>query len=166
MTETVSHIAIKPLSNSDFKSHFKILPNIYISQDDRGCLVIEAPKISDNKIFTNDLVKIMDKKHFKWLGRIDNIINSGGIKIIPEVVEQKLAPFLDFRFFVAGLPDKLLNKKVTLICEGKPIKVEKIFDNVLTQFEKPKEIVFIKRFVETATHKINRKETLKLIRAY
>jgi len=161
MTETVSHIAIKPLSNSDFQTYFKILPDVYISQDNRGCLVIEAPKILDNKIITNDLVKIIDEKHFKWLGRVDNIINSGGIKIIPEEIEQKLVSFLDFRFFVAGLPDKLLGKKVVLICESKPKKIENIVDDKLTKFEKPKEIFFIKKFIETATHKINRKETLK-----
>ncbi len=138
MTETISHIAIKPLNNCNKSLNFKILPNIKISQDGRGCLIIDAPKISDDKIITNDLVKIIDEKHFKWLGRADNIINSGGVKIIPEEVEQKLVSFLDFRFFIAGLPDNLLGEKVVLICEGKPKKIKKSFDDILTKFEKPK----------------------------
>ncbi len=165
MTETVSHIAIRPLNNYDKSSDFKIVPNVSISQDNRGCLIIDAPKILDDKIITNDLVKIIDKKHFKWLGRADNIINSGGIKIIPEVVEQKLVSLLDFRFFIVGFPDKLLGEKVVLICETKPQIIDNSFNNLLSKFENPKEIFFIKEFVETATHKINRKETLKLLKA-
>jgi len=164
MTETVSHIAVKPLNNYHKNTYFKILPNIYISQDDRGCLVIEAAKILAHKIITNDLVKIIDKKHFKWLGRADNIINTGGIKIIPELIEQKLVSILDFRFFITALPDKLLGEKVVLICESKPKIIEHSFRNVLSKFEKPKEVLFIKSFIETPTHKINRKKTLKLIK--
>lgn len=163
MTETITHIAVKPLNNCLTNNYFKTLPQVNISKDKRDCLVIEAPKISDNKIVTNDLVKIVTKKQFKWLGRIDNIINTGGVKIIPEEVEQKLSKILPFRFFIAGLPDKLLGEKVVLLCEGKPIKIDESFNDKLTKFEKPREILFCKKFIETTTQKINRKETLKLV---
>ncbi|NQW35749.1 MAG: AMP-binding protein [Flavobacteriales bacterium] len=184
MTETVTHIAVKQLNNcrtnvtssaspkdlfwqaveTPFKDSFKTLPNVFISKDKRGCLVIKAPKISDAPIITNDLVDIIDSQHFKWLGRYDTIINSGGIKIIPEMVEQKLENILLFRFFITGLSDKKLGEKVTLVCEGKAQSIEKLqIEKVLSKYENPKQILFVEKFVETNTHKINRKATLKLI---
>lgn len=175
MTETLTHIAVKQLNNcrtnvtssgveTPFKDSFKTLPNVSISKDARGCLVIKAPKISDKPIITNDLIDILDSQHFKWLGRYDTIINSGGIKIIPEMVEQKLTSILPFRFFITSLPDKKLGEKVTLVCEGKAQSLEKYqIEKVLSKYENPKQLFFVDQFIETDTHKINRKATLKLI---
>ncbi len=162
MTETISHIALKRLNRKP-EACYKVLPHVHISKDKRGCLVIEASKISDTKVFTNDLVKIIDDKHFNWLGRFDNIINSGGIKISPEIIEKKLTAILPFRFFIAGLPDKRLGQKVVLICEGQSREIKNIgLEKYLSKYEVPKRIIFIAHFVETQTKKINRKKTLKL----
>jgi o-succinylbenzoate---CoA ligase len=163
MTETITHIALK-LLNGNSENSYQVLPNVYISQDNRGCLVIEASKISDSKIITNDLVEIIDDKHFNWLGRFDNIINSGGVKISPEVVEKKLTAVLPFRFFITGLSDKSLGQKVALICEGQPRDLKKIkLEKYLSKYEIPKQFIFIAHFVETQNKKINRKKTLKLV---
>jgi O-succinylbenzoic acid--CoA ligase len=78
MTETVTHIAAKK-SREDA---FAILPNIKISQNEMNCLVIDAP-ISQEQIVTNDLVELINDHQFILLGRIDNVVNSGGIKLIP-----------------------------------------------------------------------------------
>lgn len=168
MTETITHIAVKPLNlsaqkwmNAAYKNAYMLLPNIKISVDKRGCLVIDAPTICEQKIITNDLVKLIDVSHFEWIGRFDCVINSGGVKISPEVVEEKLAKFMPCRFFIAGMKDDYFTQKVVLICEGNKRDFEKFpFDKILSKFEKPKQIIFIKKFIETETHKINRNKTL------
>ena len=179
MTETITHIAIKPLNilnemslrgGTTWQSHennYSTLSNIKLSTDNRGCLIIDAPKLSDIKIITNDIVELISETEFKWLGRYDTIINSGGIKLIPEQIEKKLVEIISERFFVAGIPDDLLGKKLVLLIEGKNsdnVILNKVRNlNTLDKFEVPKEIFFIKNFVETETKKIQRQQTLGLV---
>ena len=166
MTETVTHIAIKKLNHCKENQNFIVLPNIKISKDHRDCLVIDAPKISNEIVVTNDIVEILNAQSFKWLGRFDTIINSGGIKIIPEQIEQKLTKIIDQPFFITAEKDEVLGEKLILIIEGKSIEnlKNKIKDSgLLTKYELPKTIYFIDEFVRTLTSKIDRKNTLKLI---
>ena len=157
MTETISHIAIKLIGAKEFT----ILPNVTISLDDRNCLAIEALELSSDKIITNDIVAILNPTQFILKGRIDNVINSGGVKIFPEEIEEKLAKFISVRFFIASLPDEKLGEKVILVIEGNPFEMEKTLFSELSKYQNPKEIVFIENFVETETNKINRKKTLE-----
>ena len=157
MTETISHIAIKPIGAKEFT----VLPNVSISLDDRNCLVIEALELSTEKIITNDIVEILNERQFVLKGRIDNVINSGGVKIFPEEIEEKLAKFISVRFFIASLPDEKLGEKVILVLEGKPFEVDNTIFSDLSKYQIPKEVVFIDKFIETETNKINRKKTLE-----
>lgn len=171
MTETITHIAIRSIANTELvsvshdntsASFYKTLPNIKIYKDTRNCLVIKAPKISDEVIFTNDVVELISDKQFFWKGRFDNIINSGGIKLQPEVIEEKLAKLISKRFFVAGIPDEKLGEKLVLIVEGKQQEIN--FTNCdLNKYEIPKETYFVDEFVETSSGKIQRKQTLQKI---
>ncbi len=167
MTETCTHIAIKKLNyfNSDKEkqeNYFKTLSNVSITKDDRNCLLINAPEILDETIITNDLVNIISENQFEWLGRYDNIINSGGIKLIPEQVESKLQQVLKNRFFITGIDDEKLGKKLVLVVEGDASQRENIeiaIKNLqtLSKFEIPKEIHFLDRFEETSSGKVIRK---------
>ncbi|MFN7045245.1 MAG: AMP-binding protein [Flavobacterium sp.] len=160
MTETITHIAAKKIG----EEFFNVLEHVSISADDRNCLVINAPSISEESIITNDIVEIHNEKQFKWLGRYDNVINSGGIKLFPEQIETKLASKIVNRFFISGQPDTVLGSKVILVIEGnEQILSSTIFDS-LDKFEKPKEVVFVSEFVETETKKINRSQTLEKIK--
>ncbi len=184
MTETITHIAIKKLNNfsnvisngsEKSQTYYQIISDVSISKDKRGCLVIDAPKISDEVINTNDLIELMSETEFKWLGRYDTIINSGGIKLIPEQIERKLSEIIDGRFFVSSLPDEILGEKLILILEKDVTpsdsdahqprnfgSIEKINNlKSFAKFEIPKEIYFMDQFVETETKKINRKKTLE-----
>ena len=157
MTETITHIAAKKIGEDCFST----LEHVVISQDDRNCLVIDVPSISEEQIVTNDIVEIFDERHFKWIGRYDNVINSGGIKLFPEQIEAKLMSEITNRFFIAGLPDAVLGTKVTLVMEGDPMDIDsKIFEK-LDKFEKPKDIIFTPKFVETDTKKISRVKTIE-----
>ncbi|UGS22533.1 AMP-binding protein [Flavobacterium channae] len=160
MTETITHIAAKKIG----EEYFNILEHVSISNDDRNCLVIEAPSISDEKVITNDIVAILNEKQFKWLGRYDNVINSGGIKLFPEQIETKLASRISNRFFITGFPDAVLGTKVVLVIEGESKEIDLEIFNSLEKFEKPKEVVFVSEFVETDTKKINRNKTLEKIK--
>ncbi len=166
MTETITHIAVKRINviaGRVKQTQYKILPNIQISLDYRGCLVIDAPTISEEKVVTNDLVELISSTEFKWLGRIDNVINSGGIKLIPEQIEEKLAEIIENRFFVAGKKDEILGEKLILIVEG--INNGDLLNKIqqlkfLSTYEIPKEIYFLEKLTETQTNKIDRVKTL------
>ena len=169
MTETVSHIAVRKLnnfgtSNLSTVSYFETLPNITVSTDDRNCLVIDAPYLSDNKIVTNDIVKIHSETTFEWLGRFDNVINSGGIKLIPEQIEGKLKKLIDNQFFITSLPDDTLGQKVVLIVEDEKNNIDDSIFECLDKYEKPKAIYTISKFIETKSGKIQRKKTLELLK--
>jgi O-succinylbenzoic acid--CoA ligase len=156
MTETITHIAAKRIG----EEAFTVLPNVTVSADERHCLVIKAKNISKKEIVTNDIVKLISDTQFVWKGRIDNVINSGGIKLMPEQIEDKLSTLIPRRYFVFGQPDDTLGEKVVLYVEGEPIVIEETVFSVLDKFEKPKEIIFIPKFKETATGKIMRKESI------
>jgi O-succinylbenzoic acid--CoA ligase len=156
MTETITHIAAKKVG----EKAFMVLPNVTISYDERNCLVIHAPKISEEIIQTNDLVELVSENQFVFLGRMDNVINSGGIKLIPEQIEDKLSKHIHKRFFITSKEDKELGEKLVLVIEGQKEDLEgSLFDD-LDKYEKPREIIFIPKFKETASGKIMRKETL------
>ncbi|WP_230401557.1 AMP-binding protein [Hanstruepera ponticola] len=166
MTETVSHIAIKKLNNFDSqinKPLFHVLPNISISTDDRSCLVIKAPYLSDEVVITNDVVKVHEENTFEWLGRYDNVINSGGVKLHPEVIESKLQDFIFERFFVTSVPDDELGQKLVLILESDNYMFDRSIFSCLDNYEIPKKICFVKSFTELSSGKVSRSETLKLL---
>lgn len=156
MTETITHIAAKEIGEKSFT----VLPNVTISYDDKNCLVIRAPRISNEVIITNDLVELVNENQFVFLGRYDNIVNSGGIKLIPEQIEKKLAGKIDGRYFVAGKKDEELGEKLILIVEGEKRDINKEIYSDLDKYEKPKEVYFISKFKETENGKIMRKETI------
>lgn len=158
MTETITHIAAKRVG----EKIFTVLPNVTISYDDRNCLVIHAPNIiAEETVITNDLVELVNENQFKFLGRIDNVINSGGIKIIPEQVEQKLEGGIERRFFIASKEDKELGEKVVLVVEGATIEIDPATFDVLDKYEHPREIIFIPKFKETENGKFLRNASLE-----
>ncbi len=156
MTETITHFAARRIG----EEAFSLLPNIEISKDERDCLVIHAPRISDKNIVTNDLVSIFSETQFVYLGRIDSVVNSGGVKLFPEQIENKLATEIPSRFFVIGVPDPTLGEKLILVVEGEKFDIQETIFQSLNAFEKPKEIHFVFQFIETETGKINRNKTL------
>ncbi|RAJ12453.1 AMP-binding protein [Arenibacter echinorum] len=168
MTETITHIAVKELTKGAVNNNFKALPEVVFTNDERDCLVIEAPKVSDGIITTNDVVNLISTSEFQWLGRYDNVINSGGVKIIPELLENKLSSLIKSRFFVAGIPDAYLGQKLILVVEGK-VDVNQLFHDIkslssISKFKIPKAIFSVDHFVETVSGKVNRNETLGIIK--
>lgn len=156
MTEAVSHIAAKKIG----EKAFTVLPHVSIETDSRNCLIIHAPDVSEKSIITNDLVEIIEKNQFIFLGRLDNVVNSGGIKLIPEQIEAKISKSFTNRFFVIGIPDESLGEKLILVIEGDKYDVDNSIFDVLGKYEKPKEVVFVAKFAETPNGKVVRKKSI------
>jgi o-succinylbenzoate---CoA ligase len=169
MTETCSHIALRRLNGDEATDYFRTLPGINIRQDDRNCLVINAPDLNDQEIITNDVVEVIGGDQFRWLGRFDHVINSGGIKLHPEQIEKKLEGMFSTRFFISSIPDPKLGNIVILVIEGQyknEGEVSDIKQNLsvlLTKYEVPKYIYFVRTFVTSSSGKILKGETLNLI---
>lgn len=147
MTETVSHIALQKLNGPGKTDYFSILPGVDFALDERNCLKLKADVTDDQWIQTNDIVDVLHKDSFSIIGRADNIINTGGVKISAELLEQKIAPIIQSHtrsFAITSLPDNLLGEKIVLICS--PLaKTEnhilKLLKAALQKFEVPKTIL-------------------------
>ena len=159
MTETISHIAMREIIAEE--NIYKTLKNISISKNN-DTLTISAPLLGIEGLTTNDIIEIIDDETFKWIGRNDFVINSGGVKIHPEEVEFKLSKIIQLPFFVTGVPDTLLGEKLILCIET----IESFFINkeeltqLLPMYHVPKEIYFFSKFTRTESAKINKQETL------
>ena len=172
MTETVTHIAVKPLNqfnDLDKEPLFKTLPEVKVSTDERDCLVIQAPKVSKDRVVTNDVVSLLPSSEFKWLGRYDNVINSGGVKLNPEQIESKLSNIIGQSFFISSLPETKLGEQLVLVLEGtseeKGLLKKITSSEVLTKYEVPRLIKTIPEFLRTNSGKIKRRETMTLLKA-
>jgi len=160
MTETVSHIAVKNISKSS--SFFEVLPSVSIGVDSRNCLYIEAPHIVSTPIQTNDVINLISKTTFEWIGRYDSIINSGAIKIAPEQLEQQLEGFIKERFFISSQKDNVLGEIVVIVIE-RSVPYKTLNFETLEPTRRPKRIYYVDKFKETVSGKIKRKETLDLV---
>lgn len=163
MTETITHVAVGNVKE-DLPNQFHTLGKVYFETNSDDCLIIHAPHLQADPIVTNDIAELISPTEFVLKGRLDNVINSGGVKLHPEVIEQKLESTIDRAFFVAGVQDEVLGEKLVLFVEGNQPKVtaEAIAEK-LDKYEVPKEIIFIPEFIRTPTGKINRKETVRLV---
>ncbi len=179
MTETITHVAVKRINHSDPKANeltattsvhanrFEALPNVTFTIDERQCLVIDAPKVAKEEIITNDLVSLISASEFEWLGRFDTIINSGGVKLVPEQIEAKLEMVINSRFFVAGLPHEKFGQQLVLLIEG-TIEENELLQKLqnegnLERFEIPKKVYCLPQFLETDSGKVHREKNLRLI---
>jgi O-succinylbenzoic acid--CoA ligase len=162
MTETVSHIALRKINGELSSDNYKALDGVRFEVDKRNCLVIYAPHLQHEPFITNDIVEIISDTEFKWLGRYDNVINTGSVKISPEIIENKISNLLTERFYFTGLKDIKLGEKVVLIIESEPFDEVKINNlkeqllKVLNKFEFPREIIFKTHFDETNSGKVKR----------
>lgn len=173
MTETVSHFALAKIEGESLL--YRTLPGVKIGADDSGKLWVKAPMAIDPLLQTNDLVEMVDEESFFWKGRADFTINSGGIKIQPEILESQIQPWIHtffgaVPFLIGGKADERLGQKVVLLIESeqKPgFQTENLFDSLskhIPKYQVPREILFVKPFEKTESGKINRLKTLEKIK--
>ncbi len=174
MTETASHIALRPVEESG-REPFHTLPGITVSVSAEGCLQILLPG-EDDVITTTDLAEVISSTEFRLLGRADNCIISGGIKIIPEDLESMLGPFIAFDYCISSLPDEKWGERpVLVVAKGGNSLPESFLRKAiavrLNQFRKslslgpkaPKEIILLEEFPLTSTGKLDRNKLKEMI---
>lgn len=160
MTETISHIALRQISPV-LADAFKVLPGVTISLNEQSCLTISAPAIGVEKLETKDLAQLIGEDQFLWKGRLDNVVLSGGLKLYPEELEQKID--LSKNFILAGRDNPNLGQELLLIIESEqPLDEQHRIAALarLDRLERPKKILYLKSFIYTSNGKIKRSETL------
>ena len=165
MSETLSHIALKEIAPNE-QNYFTAFEGIKISLDERNCLQIFAPALNSQVLQTNDIVELKNANQFKFIGRADFIINSGGLKISPEILEKLVKKSIDLELIFLGIPDSVLGEKLVLVIEGDKESeiLEKVnFIKFATKNHKPKEVFFLNSFPRTETGKILRHEVKRAI---
>lgn len=198
MTETVSHIALRRLNGPNATDLFTALDGVTLGTDERGCLHITAAATNFERVQTNDVVELIDATnstpvHFRLLGRADRIINSGGVKLQPEPIEQLVQTTLARlgvhplpRLFMAGLPDERLGQRLVLVVEQRaegvrhsgggdtafgqrdlitPVwnRIQESIRQQLGPYAVPKAVITVAQFAETPTGKIDQKATVAQI---
>lgn len=155
MTETLSHIALRRIGDEWYTP----LRGIVLSTDSEGCLIIDAPHLCAERLFTNDIVTLLPDGRFKVLGRRDNVVCSGGIKIHIEQVEEDLREKLGNTFCLTKRADSEYGE--VLIMLSTQVVDDGIFNNI-PRYHKPKQIIYIDALPLTETGKINRKEAWRI----
>lgn len=166
MTETLSHVALRPMNGPERSEWFTPLPGVEIAADPRGCLVVRAPAISPAKVVTNDLVLLHDNK-FQVLGRLDDVIISAGHKLHPAVTERKIGAWLTQPFFLTGEPHASAGQIPVLFVEASHDEhyKQQILEGLnqrLEPHELPRKIVVLPRFIYLESGKIDRQATKDL----
>lgn len=159
MAETCSHVALKRINGKNPEPHFSTLPNVQITSDERDCLIIDAAYLP-GKIITNDRVELIARNKFNWLGRIDNVINSGGIKIQAEILEKQIHEILEIPCVISSEPDPVFGQKIMLIVESESEMDEnQILEKLALFMNKkmvPKSVRIVKKIPRNKSFKIDR----------
>lgn len=161
MTETCSHVALADGSDPD--RIFNAMPGITFETGPDGRLVINAPDFTFNRLTANDLVELKSATSFRWLGRSDNVINSGGLKLIPEQLEAEYAHVIgsNTAFFVTSEAHEKWGHAPLLVIEGTSEQAEQISTALrgsgIDHRHLPARVVAMTEIPRTSTGKIIRK---------
>jgi len=162
-TETLTHFAIKRLLPNK-ESYFKTLPGFTVKTNSNNELILNKNQLIKESFCTKDLITLKSESEFQWIGRSDHLINSGGVKIIPEEVEKKIQQHIKIPFVIVGLIDEKFGEIVVLVSEGKPIKRLKNTTLNISKYELPKKYFVLNEFPRTESGKIKRKQISQLIK--
>ncbi len=172
MTETASHIALRKVVEDEVP--FSVLPGISVALTDANCLIVNMP--DGSRMVTNDIAVLDGPTEFRILGRADNCVISGGIKIMPEELERKLGSFIAFDYCISSVPDKKWGEKIVLVVEmpdgqNEYDLIQKAVGVRLRQYRKildlgvksPKDVICISEIPRTSNGKIDRVSLKKLL---
>lgn len=166
MTETLSHIALRSLNGCMASERYTPLEGVSLSLSSRGTLTVHVPDVCEETLETNDVVRLYPDGTFTVIGRSDNVVNSGGIKIQIEEDEKLLRPYMDVPFALTSVPDPSLGEAlVLLVAQDGCFTVRELFNLAechLPRYHKPRHIRIVDRIPETENGKIDRKACREL----
>ena len=167
MTETLSHIALRRLSGPEATEWYTPFTSVKVNLNDEGCLVIDAPEVCEQRLVTNDIAELAtNNQSFKILGRKDNVICSGGIKIQAEEVERMLKAHLHIPYLITKRSDKKFGEAVVLLTEGDVDEARQVCEAVLPKYQRPKAYVHVSEIPLTETKKPARRQAEELATTY
>lgn len=170
MTETLSNVALRLLNTSKKSDRFVPLEGVVVRITERGCLAIHDP-IQTEPVITHDLGEVDQRGHFTWLGRLDHVINTGGIKVYPEKIELTLAELLkeirpSFNYFIGPTADDRFGQVVTLFVDKNGLSQTDL-NSIIAKIselpsspEKPRKVAFMNAWRLTETGKTDRKHII------
>ncbi|MBP8824818.1 MAG: AMP-binding protein [Flavobacteriales bacterium] len=161
-TETVTHVALRRVNGPGRSERYHAIGDVSFSTDHRGCLVVNTPHLARKQQVTNDLVDLKDATQFRWRGRADHVILSGGKKIYPEELESRTAGLIPYAHFFTAVPDDRLGQAVALVLETEE-PAERVVDDVvqslikvLGMHEMPRRVTAMRTFKRTTSGKVVR----------
>ena len=168
MTETLSHIALRRISGPEASEWYTPFPSVHLSLSDEGCLIIDAPEVCAETLITNDIAELSPLGEgrgvvFRILGRKDNVICSGGLKIQAEELERQLRPHMRVPFIISKRPDEKFGEAVVLVTEGSPTEARTISERILPKFHQPKEYLHLDHIPLTETSKPARQKVKDIV---
>ncbi len=165
MTETLSHIALRKLNTKEKSPYFTPFSDVKLSLTQDECLIIDAPFVCEEVLVTKDRAELLEDNRFRILGRVDNVVNSGGIKIQIEEVEEKLAPYLNQVFQISAVRHEELGEQLVLLteeaCEDWKEKCK-----VLSKYERPRLHILLSKLPLTDSGKPDRHNAKILAQEY
>ncbi|MDE6757049.1 MAG: AMP-binding protein [Muribaculaceae bacterium] len=162
MTETCSHVALRRIGKSSDEI-YEAMSDICFSTDSRGCLIVKSEKRSFHSLTTNDIIDLIDDKHFIWVGRFDNVINSGGIKVYPEEIEKQIQCLIpeDMEYYISKCRDDKWGEVPVLVLSKNVENAKKMLEDirniVKSKAERPAGII-VRNIEYTSTGKIIRQQ--------
>ncbi len=166
MTETLSHIALRRINGEQSSLSYSPLSGVALSLDEEGCLIISAPHLGIEHMLTNDLAVMEPSGSFRIIGRRDNIINSGGIKLQAEEIEEKIHRATGITVAAIAAPHPQLGQCVALLWEGEQTlyqQLEKTIQDELSSYQRPKLVQHVNRIPRTSSGKIARAQAQTLL---
>ncbi len=162
MTETCSHVALRRIGESSDEI-YEAMPDISFITDSRGCLIVNSENRSFHSLTTNDIVRLIDDRHFVWIGRFDNVINSGGIKVYPEEIEKQIQRLIpeDTEYYISKCRDDKWGEVPVLVLSKEVENAKKMLEDIRTivksKAERPAGII-VRNIEYTSTGKIIRQQ--------
>jgi O-succinylbenzoic acid--CoA ligase len=170
MTETLSHIALRRVCGPEASPWFTPMPGVTLSVNEDQCLVIDAPHLCPERLVTRDVVEMEKERgpqRFKVLGRIDNVVITGGVKVHIEQVERALAPHIINPFLITKCPNSKFGEIVVMLLEGTDADIptaRSACEQYLDRYARPKHIFVVPSLPLTPTGKPARHQAEEIAR--
>ncbi|MDE6267110.1 MAG: AMP-binding protein [Muribaculaceae bacterium] len=152
MTETCSHVAIRKVGSP----YFRALPGVRFEVDTSSRLLLRLRNFSFDVLQTNDVVELRSHDSFRWLGRFDNVVNSGGVKLFPEEIEQEIAPYIKGEFYLGAMSHAKWGEQLVLCVTPSTVVDSEAMQMAVPHIKLPKKTVILEKFEYTSNGKIKR----------
>lgn len=179
MTETGGFFALKDLKTNPSEP-YKLISGWELGTHNEGSLEIYDAE-TNTLIRSTDVIKaaqMADGEGFTWLGRSDFVINTGGVKIHPELIEGYLE-WLSNKVVISSIPDLKLGEAVVAVVEVStheeeigPLQDADFLEIIREKaanhsaYARPRKLFAIRAFPRVANGKVDRLALTKALQAW